>query len=233
MWEVESQTQLAALTGKARFSTLTFDGSDRLVTATTVGTVQSWNLRDQTTNDLLRVDGVTSLAIANGRIAIGTESGDVQVWEPGGTQPQYSTRAHPAAVSSLSFSPDSLLLASTGVWRSGRRSVGRSGVCATDAASRPRLGGAWVAWHQDGQFLVSGSTDGTFRIWSAKQARVNLELRGPCRRYEASGSTRLAGCSRCLWTESYGKRVPPRSEPTRVASFDAQPENAQYANAYR
>ncbi|MCX2940146.1 TIR domain-containing protein [Mycobacterium pinniadriaticum] len=122
-------------------------------------------------------DAVRSLAVdpATGRIAAGTVSGDVVVWEPTDPKPALRFPAVPDGVgdhrwvTALAWTPDGALLAAGqygGVRRFNLDAPGRPVWEQADASGVP---GTWVsalAVVDDGT-VVTGATDGTIGFWSA------------------------------------------------------------------
>lgn len=107
------------------------------------------------------------------QIATGSDDKTIRFWKPDGTAgPVVET---PAAIRSLAFSPDGQQLLAAldyDVWV-----LDASG----KLLARRRGGGAGVSsvrWSPDGKQFVSGSWDGTVRIWNAASRQVERVLLG-------------------------------------------------------
>ena len=72
------------------------------------------------------VPGASAVAISasGSHIAVGLETGSIQIWEPGAKTARASLEGHRGAISSVAFSPDSSQLASAAIAIRGR-SLGR------------------------------------------------------------------------------------------------------------
>lgn len=122
-------------------------------------------------------DAVLSLAVnpSDGRIAAGTDIGDVVVWEPDDPKPKFTFRAVPEGageypwVTALAWTPDGGLVvagANGGVRRFNLDTPGRPVWEQAEAVSVP---GTWIsalAVVDDGT-VVTGATDGTVGFWRA------------------------------------------------------------------
>ena len=164
VWDVDSQREIAALRGhRAGLTAAVFDGTHWLVSASLDGTLLIWQLDAHEEPVVLRVDGVSAVAVSASWIAVGTRSGETQLWNRAAIAPPVIVRGHRGAISSLAFSPDASRLASTA--NQDRDVFIRDGTTGAELIRHHGHAGPVhsVAWHPQGQLLVSGLQDGTFR----------------------------------------------------------------------
>ena len=95
--------------------------------------------------------------------------GEVRVWREAGRVLHRIWQAHTNVVSTLTFSPDGLLLVSSGwddtikLWEVVSGKLLWTGV---------QNGNVWVAFSPDGRLLASGGADATIRLWDSQSGTV-------------------------------------------------------------
>jgi len=156
---------------------------------------------DATTGERIRAlyghkGSVESLAFSpdGQHIVSGSNDGTLKVWDAGTYKAVRTLYGHRGKVKSLTFSPDSKRIVSGSndgtlkVWdaatgaeiltlRGRRQADAATGVGYFALLTRER-GVCSVAFSPDGKRIVSGSGDGTLRIWGARTGAETLTLRG-------------------------------------------------------
>lgn len=170
LWDIGSQRMQRRLSGhRAPVLAAEVMGTERVVTASTDGTVRLHDALSGTELQTLRLPGRStpnSLATTfrTDIIAVGTTDGEIQTWSITGT-PLRTMKGHKAAVESLTISPDGRLIASVG--RDGRMIFWNltSGLILdqVSAASFPIYD---VQFSPDGDDLLTASSDNTIRLWN-------------------------------------------------------------------
>jgi WD40 repeat protein len=129
---------------------------------------------------------VTSLALSGGneQVAIGLKNGKVKVFRVPGKEElsrvhkeQYVLEGHPDAVTSLAFSPDGQVLASSS-WKEGLKTwEAASGAGAKSLAlSQPDI--QRMVFSPDSQWLMVSSVDGLTQAWQVHDGAVRYEFEG-------------------------------------------------------
>ncbi|KAJ5831734.1 hypothetical protein N7474_000045 [Penicillium riverlandense] len=152
----------------------TYDGTPSTgvnsVVATTVGFDGSANLdpsRNMAEEEV--VHGATGSSSVEGVIISGYEDRYIRFFDANSGQCTYTMLAHPAAIASLSLSPDGRELVSAGhdaslrFWNLEKRS------CTQELTSHRLMRGEGVCavvWSRDGRWVVSGGGDGVVKVFS-------------------------------------------------------------------
>ncbi len=227
VWDVRTQMHLAALRGHSgAISSGGFLGREEFVSSSGDGTIRFWAIGSEKETALIKVPeaSVIALSPSGTRVAVGTETGAIQIWERGATSPHLTLHGHQGAISALAFSPNSLRLAS-----SAASDASIALWDATTSVEPVRLQGhsarvLALAWNRTGELLASGSADRTFRMWNAMESGAALELKGhtaPVRAIAISSlsdemvSASMDGTLR-LWNVA-------RAQTTGTVNLDAQP----------
>ena len=182
-----------------------------------------WQLDAHEEPVVLRVDGVSAVAVSASWIAVGTRSGETQLWNRAAIAPPVIVRGHRGAISSLAFSPDASRLASTA--NQDRDVFIRDG---TTGAELIRLHGHAgpvhsVAWHPQGQLLVSDRRTGTFRLWNAADSNAELARNvstSEIRRLAFSATGRLVSIANDGWLREWSL---PGLGSVGAVNLDARP----------
>ncbi|KAJ5566694.1 uncharacterized protein N7459_010076 [Penicillium hispanicum] len=152
----------------------TYDGTPSTgvnsVVATTVGFDGSANLDpNRTMAEEEVVHGATGSSSVEGVIISGYEDRYIRFFDANSGQCTYTMLAHPAAIASLSLSPDGRELVSAGhdaslrFWNLEKRS------CTQELTSHRLMRGEGVCavvWSRDGRWVVSGGGDGVVKVFS-------------------------------------------------------------------
>ncbi|KAJ5688854.1 Striatin Pro11 [Penicillium macrosclerotiorum] len=152
----------------------TYDGTPSTgvnsVVATTVGFDGSASLDpSRTMADEEVVHGATGSSSVEGVIISGYEDRYIRFFDANSGQCTYTMLAHPAAIASLSLSPDGRELVSAGhdaslrFWNLEKRS------CTQELTSHRLMRGEGVCavvWSRDGRWVVSGGGDGVVKVFS-------------------------------------------------------------------
>ncbi|KAF3396271.1 Striatin Pro11 [Penicillium rolfsii] len=152
----------------------TYDGTPSTgvnsVVATTVGFDGSANLDpSRTMAEEEVVHGATGSSSVEGVIISGYEDRYIRFFDANSGQCTYTMLAHPAAIASLSLSPDGRELVSAGhdaslrFWNLEKRS------CTQELTSHRLMRGegvCTVVWSRDGRLVVSGGGDGVVKVFS-------------------------------------------------------------------
>ncbi len=187
VWDARTGQLLLEIKAQQRIYSVAFspDGA-RLAT----GMAKVWDAR--TGQPVLELQGVPgpahSVAFSpdGTRLATGNDYGTAKVWDALTGQPLFSLKGHAGLEVSVAFSPDGARLATASndgtakVWDARTGPLGRQ----FGAADKPLLeleGHTGpvrsVAFSPDGARLVTGSSDGTAKVWDARTGRPLLELR--------------------------------------------------------
>ncbi|KAJ5104305.1 WD40-repeat-containing domain protein [Penicillium alfredii] len=152
----------------------TYDGTPSTgvnsVVATTVGFDGTANLDpNRTMAEEEVVHGATGSSNVEGVIISGYEDRYIRFFDANSGQCTYTMLAHPAAIASLSLSPDGHELVSAGhdaslrFWNLEKRS------CTQELTSHRLMRGEGVCavvWSRDGRWVVSGGGDGVVKVFS-------------------------------------------------------------------
>ncbi|KAJ5912608.1 hypothetical protein N7504_001491 [Penicillium tannophilum] len=152
----------------------TYDGTPSTgvnsVVATTIGFDGSASLEpNRTMEDEEVVHGATGSSSVEGVIISGYEDRYIRFFDANSGQCTYTMLAHPAAIASLSLSPDGRELVSAGhdaslrFWNLEKRS------CTQELTSHRLMRGEGVCavvWSRDGRWVVSGGGDGVVKVFS-------------------------------------------------------------------
>ncbi|KAJ5272315.1 WD40-repeat-containing domain protein [Penicillium angulare] len=152
----------------------TYDGTPSTgvnsVVASTIGFDGSANLDpSRTMADEEVVHGATGSSSVEGVIISGYEDRYIRFFDANSGQCTYTMLAHPAAIASLSLSPDGRELVSAGhdaslrFWNLEKRS------CTQEVTSHRLMRGEGVCavvWSRDGRWVVSGGGDGVVKVFS-------------------------------------------------------------------
>ncbi|KAJ5182408.1 hypothetical protein N7492_000024 [Penicillium capsulatum] len=152
----------------------TYDGTPSTgvnsVVATTVGFDGSAHLDpNRTMAEEEVVHGATGSSNVEGVIISGYEDRYIRFFDANSGQCTYTMLAHPAAIASLSLSPDGRELVSAGhdaslrFWNLEKRS------CTQEVTSHRLMRGEGVCaavWSRDGRWVVSGGGDGVVKVFS-------------------------------------------------------------------
>ncbi|KAJ5223247.1 WD40-repeat-containing domain protein [Penicillium chermesinum] len=152
----------------------TYDGTPSTgvnsVVATTMGFDGSAHLDpSRTMEDEEVVHGATGSSSVEGVIISGYEDRYIRFFDANSGQCTYTMLAHPAAIASLSLSPDGRELVSAGhdaslrFWNLEKRS------CTQELTSHRLMRGEGVCavvWSRDGRWVVSGGGDGVVKVFS-------------------------------------------------------------------
>ncbi|KAJ5192007.1 Striatin Pro11 [Penicillium cinerascens] len=152
----------------------TYDGTPSTgvnsVVATTVGFDGSAHLDpNRTMAEEEVVHGATGSSSVEGVIISGYEDRYIRFFDANSGQCTYTMLAHPAAIASLSLSPDGRELVSAGhdaslrFWNLEKRS------CTQELTSHRLMRGEGVCavvWSRDGRWVVSGGGDGVVKVFS-------------------------------------------------------------------
>jgi WD40 repeat protein len=131
--------------------------------------VYAWNVSGGQVPRRRHALAVSKLAVCavTGRVAAGTTSGMLHVWDPLGEQERFTLSRHDGPVRSVAFSPDGWFLASGSrdrtirVWDLASRQM----VTCLSGHQGSVMG---LAFTGDGGCLVSASSDHTVRTWDVK-----------------------------------------------------------------
>ncbi len=111
------------------------------------------------------------------RLAAGTASGEVRVWDTASTRPMHTLRGHTEWVRSVAFSPDGNIIASGSEDQLIRLWDVNTGKCLrTLEGHESRVYS--VAFSPDGYTLASGSDDQTIRLWNVSTGDNFMTLKG-------------------------------------------------------
>ncbi|KAJ5948059.1 WD40-repeat-containing domain protein [Penicillium verhagenii] len=152
----------------------TYDGTPSTgvnsVVATTIGFDGSASLEpNRTMEEEEVVHGATGSSSVEGVIISGYEDRYIRFFDANSGQCTYTMLAHPAAIASLSLSPDGRELVSAGhdaslrFWNLEKRS------CTQELTSHRLMRGEGVCavvWSRDGRWVVSGGGDGVVKVFS-------------------------------------------------------------------
>jgi WD40 repeat protein/DNA-binding SARP family transcriptional activator len=110
-------------------------------------------------------------------LAVGTEEGEIRLWQVATGQPAGICRGHANAIRSVAFSPDGRLLVSGSKDQTVRLWDVRTGQCLNTLRGHTD----WVrsvAFSPTGEILASGSDDQTVRLWDARTGQCLNTLPG-------------------------------------------------------
>ncbi|MCJ7579993.1 MAG: WD40 repeat domain-containing protein [Candidatus Aminicenantes bacterium] len=174
IWEIPSGTELRSVGDHPeRVNAVNFNpGGDRLLTASSDGTVKVWDWRNR--NELLSIDitdGDVYYACfsPNGRfIAAGSTNGLVGLWDANSGQLVRRFLGHSRAIPFLSFNNDGSRLLTSSVDDTARIwDVGNGNSLLT-------LGGHTfkaAVFSPNGKFIISGNEDGKVIVWNAADGK--------------------------------------------------------------
>ena len=199
VWDAASGTNLLTLKGHNNvvFSAAFSPNGQRIVTASVDQTAKVWDAANG--NELFTLKGhsgqVDSVAFSpDGQwIVTGSQDATAKLWEAAKGKELLTLKGHSNDIFSVAFSSDGQRIV-TGSWdgtakvweaASGREllTLNRHGNEITSAVSSPdaKGGSARVfsaAFSPDGKRIVTGSTQGTAKVWDASSGRELLTLKG-------------------------------------------------------
>lgn len=108
---------------------------------------------------------------SNGTLAVGTSTGEVQIWPPGAKSPQ-SFQVSDQSLQDLAFSPDGKTLATASDERQVRLWP-TTGPWGQPTVSLEHPAGVYsLAFSPDGQFLATADDSGNLHLWTATGERI-------------------------------------------------------------
>ncbi|KAK0763420.1 hypothetical protein N5P37_002797 [Trichoderma harzianum] len=173
MWDASTGRALKSLTGhNATIYAVAFSHNDDLmISGSGDGVVILWNLVEGTSNVLETHTGIIgSVAFSENSLYFYTSSqdGTVRSWSSTSGQCQQILRGHRGPVSSVAISPTSptspTFIASGSLDETVKIWEADTGICRQTFASKG-AGVRAIAFSHDANFVVSGLSDGTLKIW--------------------------------------------------------------------
>ncbi|HSQ17254.1 MAG TPA: WD40 repeat domain-containing protein, partial [Anaerolineales bacterium] len=187
VWDVSTRRESGVLAGHTDFvwglawSPITPDGTSLLVSASQDGTVRLWDVAANTATVTLNTGWAYCVDWSpdGQRLAVGTNSGEVQVWDVASQQMLHTWQSPThTAVLSLGWSPDGNTIAS-GEWGGEIYlwDVATSQVrqAITGYSTEPSdVNG--LAWSPDGSRLATTHPDGQVRLWDPATGQLTLTI---------------------------------------------------------
>ncbi len=118
--------------------------------------------------------GVVAFSPTGGCFATGSESGQVQLWDPVTGSPLTPVMVHPGPVRVLAFSPDGTFLA-TGCEDQSARFWNSATGKARGEPMRHQGPVTTLAFTPNGRSLITGSSDGMIRLWSTQTSQLESQ----------------------------------------------------------
>jgi WD40 repeat protein/DNA-binding SARP family transcriptional activator len=184
VWDVATGQELLVITGHATgIGAVAFDPTGRLMaTAGGDGLTKLWDVSPTGSRELLTVGTdapatFSAYSADGGRLATGTEEGDVAVWNAATGERIAMLGGHTDRISGGGFSPDGRLLVTSGEDQTARIwdvSSGTELFAITDHTDT-----VWSAtFSPDGTKLATGGLDGLVALWSLPDGRQIARLDG-------------------------------------------------------
>jgi WD40 repeat protein len=180
IWNIDSGQEEAVLSGHpvAEVNSVAFDPTgERVLAGSTTsdrGWIRIWNAAGNGSGAVLQHTGLlTSVAFSadNGRIAVGSEDGSIQIWDPHTFKRIFTLKGHEGPVRTVAFDPRGGRLVSGSADKSIRIWDLASGkVLATLAGHRERVNS--VAVSPSGKEIASASDDRTVRVFDAASGTI-------------------------------------------------------------
>ncbi|KAL6791015.1 hypothetical protein J3E68DRAFT_438784 [Trichoderma sp. SZMC 28012] len=199
VWDATTGELLRSLTGPTIYAVAFSHNSDLMISGSDVGTVILWNDVEQSRKTLrTNIGSIYSVAFSKDSMYFYTASADgiVRSWSTANLQCQQEFRGHGAPASSVAISPASPTTIASGSFDETIKIWNADTGMDTHTFTFKGAAIHAIAFSHDSDFVVTGSSDSTVRIWdmwlamyaaSIKPRRV--EEQGEERRLESGNQT--------------------------------------------
>jgi uncharacterized protein (TIGR03067 family) len=171
------------------------------------GTLRLWNVADAGERRLLSWPGASICSLALSRddrhILAGSTGGAIRLWDLDSGDVRWTRDGHAGSVHCVAFAPDGKLALSTDGVSTEQRKAGVVRVWQVDTGKEIRkleghtLHVGAAAFSPDGRAILSGSRDGTLRLWDAatavEQRRITTNVSTESIAFSPDGRRALTG----------------------------------------